>query len=137
MINCFLTSSRSWVPSSGNLMNGISFGGGLFFVIRPVIAIIVGTVCFSVVSRSSVVFAEIIFTISGLFEIEPLNPSMKIMSSCSFFNMLSMLSKLSIDPLVFFIIAISSGEEATVILDPACVNLHVLVPSLSIVKPSL
>ena len=117
-------------------MYGILFVCSLFFAIKPVIANIGGTASFNVFSRSSGTLAVMIFRISGFFEMKLWNPSMKIISNFSFSNNFKTLSKSLGAVFVFSIIAISSGEIATVIFDPALVNLHVFVPSLSMVKPS-
>ena len=100
------------------------------------IAIIGGVLLLNVLVKSSFVLAVIIFAMSGLFEMYPWNPSIKITSRFWFSKYSITLSSCSMDAFVFSMIAISSGEMATVILLPAWLKRHVLVPSLSMVKLS-
>ena len=135
---CSFTSWRSCSPSVERLIIGIlsSDFGGLLSAIIPVIAIIGSTVCSSVLLRLASSLAVTIFSTSALFAMRLWNPSMKIMSSFSRFSSSITWSKSSSALSVFLITAISSGEIATTIFDPALAYLHVFVPSLSIVKPS-
>jgi hypothetical protein len=106
----------------------------LFWATTPVAAKTGGTVPCSVLSKSAVSFAVIIFGMSARFAIKLWKPSMKIMSSFSFSSSPRILSRSFSSRLVFLMMSISVGDIATTTLLPACAYRHVLVPSRSMEK---
>ena len=127
----------SFWPSSGILIRGMLLCSGVFvfLAIMPAIAMIGLWVPSRVCSSPFWFLAVIIFGMSFLFAMRLWKPSMKMMSSCSCSSRAVMWSRSFSAISVFLMMSISSGEMATIIFEPALAYRHVLVPSLSMVKP--